>query len=226
MDFGKISVFSIFSFLIISCSQKNDMPVVEESLNETDVPITDEAPSDGFAAFGENRTLQRWLNFYQQENPDLKLENFEFLESKKLETMKGTVSGIFDPEFDSVYLSFLIYNPSKTMYLDLDSYHWTLDKDGNALFEAGQEIDLVNLKDKTVTRVAFFGPPYWAEDAFWVTDSAFVLLQNSDRNEAGFQLFNLKENSVSTYSYSEPLKIRDEFYNDSRLKNKGIKVLQ
>jgi len=182
--------------------------------------------SDGFAAFDENRTLQRWLNFYQQENPDLKLENFEFLESKKLETMKGTVSGIFDPEFDSVYLSFLIYNPSKTMYLDLDSYHWTLDKDGNALFEAGQEIDLVNLKDKTVTRVAFFGPPYWAEDAFWVTDSAFVLLQNSDRNEAGFQLFNLKENSVSTYSYSEPLKIRDEFYNDFRLKNKGIKVLQ
>src|SRR5690606_38155956 len=112
MDFGKISILSIFSFLIISCSQKNDTPVTEESLNETDSSVTEEIPADGFAAFGENKTLQRWLNFYQKENPGLKLENFTLEGSGKLEMMKGTVSGSFEPEFDSVYLPFLIYNPS------------------------------------------------------------------------------------------------------------------
>ena len=193
-------------------------------MSKTDSLVTEEKTEDGFASFGENKTLKRWLNFYRKENPGLKLENFKLDESGKLETMKGTVLGSFDPGFDSVYLPFLIYNPPQTMYLDLDSYKWSLDKNGSVMLSVDQEIDLVNLKDKTVTRVAFYGPSYWVEDAFWINDSVFVLLENSDENQVGFRLFNLNENLISIYSYSEPLKIRDEFYNDFRLKNKGIKV--
>ncbi len=226
MDFCKISILSIFLFFIISCSQKNEAPVADEPIIETDSLATEENTDDGFAVFGENKTLQRWLNFYQKENPGLKLENFKLQGSEKLEMMEGSVAGSFDEDFDSVYLPFLVYNPSKTLYLDLDSYNWVLDKEGNALFEADQEVNLVNLKEKTVKRIAFYGSSYWAEDAFWVTDSAFVLLQNNDQNEIEFRLYNLKDNSVSSYFYSEPLKIRDEFYNDSRLKNKGVKVLE
>src|SRR5690606_11292146 len=115
-------------------------------------------------------------------------------------------------------------NPSKTFYLDIDSYNWTKDKEGNALFEADQEINLVNLKEKTVNRVAFFGPSYWVDDAFWVSDSIFILLQNNDENIPEITTYNLKDNSVFLYRNDEPIQKTDSSYTQSRLEQKGVKM--
>lgn len=221
----KIISTTVFSFLIISCSSKNDQPVENESLTETDSLNIEENPNEDALSFESNPTMKGWLNFYKKENPEMGLANFELQETQKLEMMEGTISGTFDEDFDPVYLPFLVYNPSKTMYVDLDSYNWVLDKEGNAMYEADQEVNLVSVKDKTVKRIGFYGPSYWAEDAFWINDSIFVLLENSDQNQTGFRLINLIENTASNYINTQPLKIRDEFYNDLRLQNKGVKVI-
>src|SRR5690554_7486346 len=71
------------------------------------------------------------------------------------------------------------------MYLDIDSYNWSVDNEGVAQFEADQEINLVDLKEKTVNRVAFFGPSHRIDDAFWVSDSIFVLLETGSDNRPG-----------------------------------------
>lgn len=227
MNFKTVATVILFSVFSISCSDKKDGPVENEKITSTDSmdTILPESKSK-FAEIEQNSTLSRWLEFYQKQNPDLNLNEFEIQHKDKLETMKGNVLGSFHAGFDSVYLPFLIYNPSKTMYLDLDSYNWILDENGIAMFEADQEVNLVNLKDKTVKRIAFFGPSHWIEDAFWISDSKFVLLQNSDENQTGFQIVDLENDSVQTYLYSKPLKINDKFYNDLRLKRKGIEILE
>ncbi|SMC35428.1 hypothetical protein [Moheibacter sediminis] len=222
MDFRKISIAVLFGLLIISCSDKKDESVESEPLIETDSAEVDNSES---MSFEQNPTMKGWLGFYKKENPDMGLGNFELQKTSKLDMMEGSVSGTFDSDFDSVYMPFLVFNPSKTMYIDLDSYNWVLDENGIAMFEADQEVNLVNLKDKTVKRIGFYGPSYWAEDAFWMNDSVFVLLENSDQNETSFQLINLQENSTSSYINTKPLKIREDFYNDLRLNRKGVKVL-
>ncbi len=223
MGFRKISILFLVCSFAISCSDKKEESVENEPLAEPDsVNVVENSETINFK---ENPTMKVWLGFYKKENPEMGLDNFELQKTEKLETMGGSVSGTFDKEFDSVYLPFLIYNPSKTMYVDLDSYNWVLDKNGNAMFEADQEVNLVNLKDETVKRVGFYGPSHWVEDAFWINDSVFVLLENDDQNQTGFQLINLQENSISSYINTKSLKIREEFYNDMRLKSKGIQVL-
>lgn len=222
MDFRKISIAIVLGLIFISCSDKKDESVENEPLIEEDSSSMDYSQP---MSFEENPTMKGWLDFYKKENPGIGLGNFEMQKTEKLEMMEGSVSGSFDSKFDSVYMPFLVFNPSKTMYVDLDSYNWVLDDDGTAMFEADQEVNLVNLKDKSVKRIAFYGPSYWAEDAFWMNDSVFVLLENSDQNETSFQLINLEENTISSYINKEPLKIREEYYNDLRLNKKGVKVI-
>src|SRR5690606_14108429 len=158
-----------------------------------------ETEKSALANLNSNTTFQNWLKYYQSADKSFSMGNFNLEESKKLEMQPGNVAGIFDSAFDKTYEPFLIYNPSKTFYLDIDSYNWTKDKEGDALFEADQEINLVNLKEKTVNRVAFFGPSYWVDDAFWVSDSIFILLQNNDENIPEITTYNLKDNSVFLY---------------------------
>lgn len=152
----------------------------------------------------------------------MSMGNFELQKTEKLDTIPGSVKGNFDSEFDTVYEPFLIYNPSKTFYIDLDSYHWTLGSEGNPMFEADQEVNLVNMTNKTVSRIGFYGPSYWAEDAFWLTDSVFVILENNDEGQPGFQLINLKEKSVTSYGSIQPLKQNNQDYRKLRLIKKGL----
>ena len=215
-----------FVFFLSSCSEKKD-----ETISETSIPGTDsvryvqesETETSTITDLESNPTFQKWLNFYRSSDDSMSMGNFNLEESKKLEMQPGNVAGIFDSAFDKTYEPFLIYNPSKTFYLDIDSYHWTLEKEGMPLFEADQEINLVNLKEKTVNRVAFFGPSYWVDDAFWVSDSIFILLENNFDNQPDIQVFNLKENIISQYGYSDSTRRPIEpAYILERLESRGI----
>lgn len=216
----KYSIYFLLTLSLINCNDKKDSAIDAESLSETDSIVYETSPS--IRSLEEIPTMNNWLNFYKIHNPEFSLGNFELQKTEKLETMTGSVSGKFDPEFDSTYEPFLIYNPSKTFYIDLDSYHWTLDGEGNPMFEADQEVNLVNLNDQSVSRIAFYGPSYWAEDAFWLTDSVFVILVNNDENLPGFQLFNLEESSVTSYGSSQPLNQEIQDYRKERFIKKGI----
>jgi hypothetical protein len=222
----KMTAFSLLFFN--SCQDKKDESVSETPLSEeTEIMVLEEEkPEDQlFANFESQSNMKNWISHYQNQGADLNLSQFNLQESQKLKQMPGNVKAIFDSDFDKTYEAFLIYNPSKTMYLDIDSYNWETDKEGNAMFNSDTEINLVNLKDKSVNRVVYYGASYWIDDAFWVTDSIFALLENNYDNQPSIQIFNLKKNTISPYVYSDTLtQIKQRSYFKKRLKDKGIKV--
>ena len=219
----------LFSAVLFSCSDKKEEPVSEEILTETDSldyaeePETENSP---IADLESNATFQHWLKHYQSTDKSLSIGNFNLEQTQKLEMQPGNVKGNFEPEFDKTYEPFLIYNPSKSFYLDIDSYNWSKDGEGFAQFEADQAVNLVDVKKKTVQQVAFFGPSYWVDDAFWVSDSIFILLQNSDENVPEISTYNLKDNSVFLFQNDAPIQKSDSSYTKSRLEKKGVKTLR
>lgn len=228
MNFKTSCLFFVATIFLLSCSEKKDEPIQDLSLPETDSVEYAEEPTTQTSTISDlesNSTFQNWFKFYKSSDTGISLNNFNLSEIQKLEILPGNVAGKFNSEFDKTYEPFLIYNPSKTMYLDIDSYNWSLDPNGYAQFEADQEVNLVSLTHKTVNRVAFFGPSYWVDDAFWVSDSIFVLLENSDENQPGIMTYNLKDNSIYVFRHSDEITSGDKKYIQSRLEKNGVKLM-
>lgn len=224
-----IPLFLLFNllFFTISCGDKKEESVSDiEIPQKIEEPIVEEASEENlFVNFESQPNMKTWMDFYKSNDSDLSLNNFNLEESQKLKLMEGNVKGNFDPNFDKTYEPFLIYNPSKTMYLDIDSYNWEVDKEGTTLFNSDSEINLVNLNDKSVSRIAYYGPSYWVDDAFWLSDSIFALLENNYDNQPSIQIYNLKKNIVSPYVYSDTLSnMQQRSYLKKRLQSKGIKT--
>lgn len=224
-----IPLFLLFNllFFTISCGDKKEESVSDiEIPQKIEEPIVEEASEENlFVNFESQPNMKTWMDFYKSHDSDLSLNNFNLEESQKLKLMEGNVKGNFDPNFDKTYEPFLIYNPSKTMYLDIDSYNWEVDKEGTTLFNSDSEINLVNLNDKSVSRIAYYGPSYWVDDAFWLSDSIFALLENNYDNQPSIQIYNLKKNIVSPYVYSDTLSnMQQRSYLKKRLQSKGIKT--
>ncbi len=229
MNFRPLYLFLVSSIFLFSCSDKKDENIANEDLQEMDSIEYAEEPQSEASTLSDletDATFKNWLKFYQSSDTSLSAGNFNLEQINKLELQPGNIAGNFDPEFNKVYEPFLIYNPSKTFYLDIDSYNWDLDDEGVAQFEADQEVNLVNLSDKTVSRVAFFGPSHWVDDALWVSDSIFILLQNNSENQPEVSTYNLKENSVFLFQHSTQLQTGDKTYTHSRLEKKGVKTLR
>ena len=164
-----------------------------------------------------------WFQYYQKENPNFKNKSSRFTESNRINYQQTPVIVLNKKGFNEIYKPFLIFNESKTQYLDFDSYQWTLLPDGSAGFEPDQQVVLVDLKKKEAQQIAFFGPSYWVEEAYWKGDSIAVLLGNSYEKIPFKMEFNFNKNQVQHYQYPDTLKIKTP-YSKFRLSNKGIKV--
>ncbi|AZI31674.1 hypothetical protein [Kaistella carnis] len=107
--------------------------------------------------------------------------------------------------------------------MDFDSYQWELLPDGSAAFEADQALILVDLKNRKAQQIAFFGPSFWIEDAYWKGDSVAVVLGNTYEKVPFIMEYNFNKKIINNYKYPDTLKI-GEFYSKYRLKRKGIQV--
>ena len=215
MNFKSLYFVFILSIFLFSCNDKKEENIADENLQEINSIDYTEEPQVETSTLSDletNATFKNWLKFYKSSDSGIAVSNFNLTEIQKLDTIRGNVTGNFDPAFDKTYEPFLIYNPSKTMYLDIDSYNWSVDNEGVAQFEADQEVNLVSLNDKTVSRVAFFGPSHWVDDAFWVSDSIFVLLENGNDIQPGIMTYNLKDNSVYLFRNSDEISPSDKKY--------------
>lgn len=96
-------------------------------------------------------------------------------------------------------------------------------EDGTAGFEADQQVALVNVNSNEAKQIAFFGPSYWIEDAYWKGDSAVVLLGNSYDKVPFVMKYNFDKNTVQNYQYTDTLKF-EKNYSNIRLDKKGIKT--
>jgi hypothetical protein len=168
-----------------------------------------------------NPTLSEWVNYYQNLEPNFSLNSFEFKSNDTLVIGQGNVFGNFDKNFDKIYSDFLVYRDDRKQYVDFDSYNWMLNENNLLDFSPDQEINLVDIKNKTVNRIAFRGPSQWVENVFWQNDSTIVLLENNYEKQPNILKFNLKNKTIKTFIYRDTLNFESE-YSKLRFKQKGL----
>lgn len=204
-------------FVIISCSDKKekDSPISEPVAPETSgKPETVEPPDSA---------LISWMNHYRKENPGFDDKNFVLISTSAISYNPSNVVVVNAKGFNKIYKPFLVFNENKTKYLDYDSYHWFVSKDGSASFEADQQVALVDMKEKSAVQIAFFGPSYRIEEAFWQADSTAVLLGNSQEKVPFMMKFNFPRNTVQHFQSRDTLKFEVP-YSQIRLGKFGIKT--
>jgi hypothetical protein len=144
-----------------------------------------------------------------------------FYQKDTINEMQGNILGTFDNKFDSRYSVLLIYSPNEKKYIDIDSYKMELDDNKVAMFDVDQEINIIDKDKKTINRIEFYGTYCWIEDAFWVNDSVFVLLGNTDVNSLFINIYDLINKRKIVYEYKSNLNFYSEYYTQ-RLIKKGI----
>ncbi|WP_027377567.1 hypothetical protein [Kaistella palustris] len=204
-------------FLMVSCNDKD---------NKTSTsPGTKPLPDAVSAAKTQDSLLIKWTDFYKKENPDFNAESFELQETVPISFAESSVKILNEKGFNEIYKPFLIFNKSGNQYLDFDSYHWFAAKDGFASFSADQEVALIDLKAKSARQIAFLGPSYQVEEAYWKGDSVAVILGNSSEKIPFKTEFNFNNNTRRYFKYPDTLNFASSYY-QSRLKGKGIKTDQ
>lgn len=209
--------FNFLLLLLLFSCEKKENPVLEKDTGDYEVNRT--APTKPV----DSLMLNDWFQYYHKENPDFSPEKFVLQQTSPISYTETSVIILNQKGFNEIYKPFLIFNESKDHYLDLDSYQWFLGPDGSASFEADQQIVLVDYKNKEADQIAFFGPSYWIEDAYWKGDSVAVLLGNSYEKVPFKMEYNFKKGRVKNYKYPDTLKF-EKPYSKFKLEKKGIKI--
>lgn len=182
----KKAFFFLLPLLLFSCS--------EDKQNEQNTTSSNTSQP---ALFQDNNPIfKQWKSYYRLDRH----AKAEFLstDTAQIPGISGTVLPTYDNAFDSVYLPFLVYSPDKTRYIDFDSYQWFLEK-GEPQFNVDQEIDLVDVKNKTVMRLAFRGPSSVVEEVYWKDNNTVVLLEIADETTPIVSIIDLKKNQIIHY---------------------------
>lgn len=209
---SKIYGFYGCLLLFFSCGDAKDSPKIATS----DSPVVvSEVPE----LFEDNHsTFQKWVNYYVSLDSGFYQNTFKLESTTNLNLESGNIFGTFDKEFNSIYAPFLVYSPNKEQYVDFDSYHWSLEGK-TPQFEIDQEINLVNVKNKTIKRIGFRGSNELVEDAYWKNDSTVVLLENMNSTTPRISLINLTAQTSFIYTSSCTLNPKSE-YSSIRIQNK------
>ena len=149
-----------YTFLILilffSCEQKvKTGSNVNAAKSNTTIPL--KIPKE------EDSILTAWSQYYQKENPNFKPELFLLKETSPISYRESSVDILHQKGFNEIYKPFLVFNKSRDHYIDFDSYNWFIDPNGNAGYEADQQVVVVDLKKKSAKQIAFFGPSFWVK---------------------------------------------------------------
>ena len=201
--------------ILISCSVKKDKKIKDLNTDNVDFKQWD-------LNLETNENLKDWFDYYKSLDSTFNLSEFKFMKTDTLNFIKGNVLGVFDKNFDKIYTDFLVFSENKNKYIDFDSYYWTLDDEKKLLFDIDQEINLVDIKKQTVTRIGFRSSTSWVENAFWENDSTIILLENNTENCPRITKVGLKNSQSETFKYKDGMSFKTK-YKDFRLKKKGLK---
>lgn len=204
---NRIYIYVIL-ILFVSCNDSNKKETQITEIEQTESNVTIQRLD---LEKNSNLKLSDWVDYYHKLEPKFSLENFEFNSKDTLNIMQGSVVGNYDTNFDSVYSDFLIYRNDKEKYVDFDSYSWSLDENDELMFSPDQEINLIDIKNKTVNRIAFRGPSHRVENVFWQNDSTIVLLENNDEKQPNISKIDINKKSVTTFVYRDTLNFNSEY---------------
>jgi hypothetical protein len=211
----KHSIFLLLLFLF-SCEKSSQNSSFAKKEPPKDVPISKISSK-------ENINDSLWFQYYRRENPNFRKENFKLEQTFPIPFQETTVTILNKKGFHEIYKAFLVFNESKTKYIDFDSYQWFPNSDGSISFEADQQIVLVDYVHKNARQIAFFGPSYWIEEAYWKSDSVAVLMGNSYEKVPFIFEYDFTKNMTKYFKYPDTLQFEMP-YSKIRWRSKGIRV--
>lgn len=210
----------VLCLALASCGQKSDTNEVSKSNFELkEYAYPDSIDFENII----DKNFQDWVEFYQSFNHNFSLDKFKYLGINSYDVIDGNVFGKYEASFDTIYSKFLVFNNNGTKYIDFDSYQWSLGKNGDLHFSPDQEINLVNIKNETVSRIGFNGPSYWVEEAFWKNDTTVVLLGNSYEKKLFITLIYLNQKKKIQFEYQDTIDIKSA-YIEFRFRKLGLEI--
>jgi hypothetical protein len=211
----KRTFFLLTLVILISCSEKKEKKTKDSNTNNVEFKQL-------LLDLETNENIKDWFDYYKSKDSTFCLSDFMFERIDTLNFIKGNVLGQFDKNFDKIYADFLVFSEDKNKYIDFDSYYWTLDNEKKPLFDIDQEINLVDIKKQTVTRIGFRSSTSWVENTFWENDSTIILLENNTENRPRITKIELKNSISVTFKYKNSMRFKPKYY-ELRLKKKGLK---
>lgn len=189
--------------IVVSCKDNTKKepqagtPVREDSATETLDTLLSAEVIQSFSTSG-------FSNYAQKKATGFDWSKFRMVSSWQEDTM--LVAPFAPPkDYYDAYGPFLKYSPDSSMFIDLDSYNIAITKDNKGRFighEMGPdyEVSLVDVGDKTKTRLVFLGPGGSIEDATWLDNNTLALM-GVQENEKGARVATLWRFHVPTKTY-------------------------
>lgn len=215
-NFVKLNfILAIILLSIISCYDKKEkQPDEIEIPKDTIQQVEIEKPTEETAHDKVFVALENWKNYYKKRINGFDLNDFKKDESYSFEREHSHIEPIWSDNFNPIHKQFLVYNSDSTIYIDFDSYKWGLDKKNRLMIEPDQEVTLVNIAEKKIERLLFYGPSFWVEDAYFKNDSTLVLLENSTDQTPAYQEVNLNTNTGQYFTYKKSTGFDSDYYKD------------
>ena len=162
----KLFAFLLFALAFASCAD-NDATSTEREQPEAAVEVPRSVVLEPL----------KKLVLLQKENPSFLADNFsDFFPAGAMDT---TAARRLEKERVMRYASYLIYNKDSSLALDTYSYsHFFLPGKGDQGLKSGSpdtELAVVNFKEDTRQRIAYFGPSYTLLDAGWKDNSTVLV---------------------------------------------------
>lgn len=232
----------LFLFLFISClSNKKEKETsvvsndnVEVTESNTELKGEYESITDFDIHLLSNPTFTKWLAHYQSSNQDFSVNKFEPRDRNKYFSGITSESGGVEGENTNNNTSLYVYSPNRNYYIDFNGYDIIQDSVYTGS-EVDTKVELMNVKEKKMKQVAFYGPGVGIDDAFWHNDSTYVLLgcsidydntpdALSDCWKPFISVHNIEGRLLAFYLYTKCVNFPEVSYFIQRLTSKGIKI--
>ncbi len=201
--------FCSLLFLSTSCgnSDKKHSTTAGDSTYETATPRAKASMGTDIQQVFKSPGLSHWQTRMKKAYPHFSARHFQQAKKNPL-SRSGTQP--FSEEKWQVFQPYFIPGPAKKKAIDLYSYGH-LPGDSGGQLEPGSpdnEVNLVDLTEKTKTRLLYAGPGTDFQHAEWLNDSIIIVTGESDANEENEMkpvvwTINIQSGVVAEYFYQD-----------------------
>lgn len=158
----------------------------------------------------QNPNLIQWSQRMKKKDSQFSVSHFSKAQEEPLQEQPGKS---FSEEEWKSFQPYFVFSPDHTLAIDLYSYgNVSGKKSGDPTeLEGGDpdsEVSLVNVKNRTKTRLLFAGPGTTFQQAAWIGDSVILITGISDANAENemkpvLWKIDLKEQTLNPYEYQD-----------------------
>jgi hypothetical protein len=214
----KALAFFTFIFLV-ACNNNADVNSTVDSSQAPPVVLD----SEQIAMQKVTEAFPTLYNYLKQNDSSFDAGKFIATQVDSLQQQKPLP---LDEAEAKIFQPYFLYNNDSSYAIDLYSYNLVpRPRNGTIIFKEGgpdTEVGLINVQDKTRSRVYFGGSSSTVLDASWVDKNTFLLMAGEIVGEERFvpmiMKFDVPAQTIQRFLYEDTLQVRPSGYKDGRIK--------